>query len=275
MYSSVCSYGLGLSVGMIDGSLLPPGSTLFCDFDGPIADVSDRYYTTYTSALASTQAACAANGIALTIHALTKAQFWDMKQNRVPDTTIADCSGLSESETQNFLGRVGELVNQPRLLHQDCLQPGAEEALIALKQRGIRVVIVTLRQASQVHNFLHEYGLTSTVQQIYGAHNTDCAYPNRVEHKVVQLRAAIAEQHHLGLSTESSWMIGDTEADICAGQATGLPTIALTCGIRSATYLQGFNPTFLHHSLYSATEFLVTPRVQRQETTSILGAGSL
>ncbi|MEL6385159.1 MAG: HAD hydrolase-like protein [Cyanobacteria bacterium J06626_18] len=264
------------TVKMSDGSLMQQGATLFCDFDGPIADVSDRYYTTYTSALASTQADCAANGISLAIRRLTKSQFWRMKQNRVPDTAIADCSGLSATETRNFLGRVDELVNQPTLLHKDRLQTGAKTALAALNQRGIEVVIVTLRQASQVQNFLHEHGLLSMVQRIYGAQDTDCAYPNRVEHKVVQLRAAIAEQHRLGRSTETSWMIGDTEADICAGQAAGLPTIALTCGIRSADYLKGFNPTCLHRDLYSATKFLVTRQSSQSETPRFpVYAGSL
>ncbi|MGF1522563.1 MAG: HAD family hydrolase [Leptolyngbyaceae cyanobacterium] len=248
---------------------LLPGSTLFCDFDGPIADVSDRYYATYTSALASTQSDCAVNRTSRAIYRLTKAQFWRMKQNRVPDTAIADCSGLSKSETRNFLDRVSALVNQPALLHQDRLQRGAKSALTALNQQGIKVVIVTLRQASQVQDFLQEHGLTPMIQRIHGAQNTDCAYPNRVEHKVVQLREAIATQRCLGLSTATSWMIGDTEADICAGQAAGLPTIALTCGIRSATYLKGFNPTCLQQTLASATEFLLTRQPSRLQASRL------
>jgi phosphoglycolate phosphatase-like HAD superfamily hydrolase len=52
-------------------------------------------------------------------------------------------------------------------------------------------------------------------------------------------------------------MIGDTEADILAGQATGVPTIALTCGIRSRRYLQQFDPTLIHTDLLSAMHTLV------------------
>ena len=236
---------------------LQAGSTLFCDFDGPIADVSDRYYSTYGSALTATQAAYAKRGILLPIRWLTKAQFWHMKQNRVPDTTIADWSGLSGQEVQTFLAYVEDFVNQPTLLHQDQLQPGAKAALVGLQDRGVRVVIVTLRQAAQVLDFLHEYDLATTISQIYGAQDGSTAYPNRVQHKVAQLKDAIADQHRLGISTAASWMIGDTEADICAGQAAGLPTLALTCGIRSASYLKGFYPTRLYRDLYAATEFLM------------------
>ncbi|HEY9888592.1 MAG TPA: hypothetical protein V6D02_09350, partial [Candidatus Obscuribacterales bacterium] len=61
--------------------VLPPGSTLFCDFDGPIADVSERYYQTYALALSATHQAYAIQGRVLPIRRLTKAQFWYMKQN--------------------------------------------------------------------------------------------------------------------------------------------------------------------------------------------------
>ena len=235
---------------------LQTGSTLFCDFDGPIADVSDRYYSTYTLALAATQADYAAQNISLPVRRLTKAQFWRMKQNRTPDLVIADWSGLSGQEVNDFLWHVESLVNQTTLLHQDQLQPGAKAALTTLQKCGVRVVIVTLRQASQVLDFLYQHGLATTIGQIYGAQDTSTAYPNRVEHKIAQLRDAIADQHRLGFSTASSWMIGDTEADICAGQATGLPTLGLSCGIRSTAYLKGFHPTRLTRDLYAATQFL-------------------
>lgn len=246
-----------LEVDMFNPEPLQSGAVLFCDFDGPIADVSERYYNTYLSALLATQAAYTAGGIHLAVRRLTKAQFWHMKQNRVPDTTIADWSGLSGAETRYFLERVEELVNQPTLLHQDQLQAGAKAALIALHTLGVTVSIVTLRQSSQVWDFLHQYDLTRVIHQVYGAEDTAAAYPNRVEHKVVRLREAIADQHRLGRSTSASWMIGDTEADICAGQAAGLPTVALTCGIRSAGYLKGFQPTRIHRDLYATTEFLM------------------
>lgn len=243
---------------------LLPGNTLFCDFDGPIADVSDRYYRTYQLALEETKSAYAAKGISLPIRRLTKTQFWQMKQNRVPDTTIADWSGLSDLEVEEFLAQVQRLVNQSDLLDLDRLQPRAKTALMGLSDRGIRVVIVTLRKASQVLEFLHHHDLATTVSQIYGAQDTEAAYPNRVEHKTAQLKEAIAEQHRFGLSTTASWMIGDTEADVCAGHATGLPTLALTCGIRSDAYLKGFRPTYIARDLYSAVEYLLIGRSRKK-----------
>ena len=52
-------------------------------------------------------------------------------------------------------------------------------------------------------------------------------------------------------------MIGDTEADILAGQQAGIPTLALTCGIRSDRYLRTFNPTYIHQDLVTAVQQLL------------------
>ncbi len=245
---------------------LPPGSTLFCDFDGPIADVSDRYYHTYCLALKATQAEYARRQIDLPIRRLTKAQFWYMKQNRVPDTTIADWSGLSGQQVNDFLGYVPPLVNQPALLHQDQLQPGVRAALTGLRDRQVRIVIVTLRQAAQVLDFLHHYDLATMISQIYGAEHAETAYANRTEHKIAHLREAIIDQNRLGFDTSHSWMIGDTEADVCAGQAFSLPTLALTCGIRSSLYLKGFSPTSVFQDLSTAVKYLTQSETTPQVT---------
>jgi phosphoglycolate phosphatase-like HAD superfamily hydrolase len=52
-------------------------------------------------------------------------------------------------------------------------------------------------------------------------------------------------------------MIGDTEADLLAGQAISIPTIALTCGIRSHYYLNQFKPTRIHDDLLAAAHYLL------------------
>ncbi|NJN21431.1 MAG: HAD family hydrolase [Leptolyngbya sp. RL_3_1] len=236
---------------------MPSGSILFCDFDGPIADVSDRYYSTYRQALNHTFVAYQPEDGRLPIRTLTKAQFWQMKQTRVPDPVIADWSGLAGEQVDYFLDQVNQLVNQTQLLHQDCLQPGARDALLQFQCQGVRLVIVTLRHTGQVLQFLHDHDLATTVSQIYGATDATTAYPNRVEHKIASLRAAIADQHHLGFSTRAAWMIGDTEADICAGQAAGLATLGVTCGIRSRDHLAAHAPTVITGNLHRAAQLLL------------------
>jgi len=63
-------------------------------------------------------------------------------------------------------------------------------------------------------------------------------------------------------------MIGDTEADVLAGKAMSIPTIAVTCGIRSYNYLQKLQPTRIHTDLLSAVHHFVDfERIAKAERT--------
>ncbi|NET57739.1 MAG: HAD family hydrolase [Symploca sp. SIO2E6] len=234
--------------------------TVFCDFDGPIVDVSRRYYTTYQLALADTQAFYQTPDITLPIHPLSKEQFWQMKRDRVPDVEIASSSGLQEKHLKFFLGRVVEIVNQPALLYQDKLQLRSRWALALLHSRCVRLVLVTLRAQSQATQILRNYGMTRLFNGIYGTNDRHAAYRNYADLKRQLLQQAITEQSLLSQQSESAWMVGDTEADIVAAQALSLPSIALTCGIRSFAYLQQFEPTYIYSDLLTAAQQLLGVR---------------
>ena len=231
--------------------------TVFCDFDGPIVDVSKRYYSTYQLGLADTQEFYQRQGITLPIQRLQKQQFWQMKQDRVPDVEIAMRSGLRGEQIDFFLGRVIEIVNQPALLNLDRLQPGVSWALALLHSQRVRLVLVTLRCQEQATQILRNYGLTRLFSGIYGTNDCDAAYHNYAEGKTQLLAKALAEQSAIAGGSTSSWMIGDTEADLLAGQALSIPTIALTCGIRSGMYLKQFHPTHIHTDLLSAAHYIL------------------
>jgi phosphoglycolate phosphatase len=234
-------------------------STIFCDFDGPIVDVSERYYATYRLGLE--QIAAQGQGNPDAIRSLSKSQFWTFKQNRIPDRQIAHWSGLEGLEIDAFLAQVSRLVNHASLLNYDQLQPLAYEGLNILKQCGVRVVLVTLRPPDQVMQFLAKHQLDWAISDLYGMPRVDAAYTNQANHKIERLRIAIAAQQRQGYDLHNTWMIGDTEADIMAGQTLGLDTVAVTCGIRSSTYLQSFRPTYLLPDLWTAAQ-----RLQQQVT---------
>lgn len=234
--------------------------TVFCDFDGPIVDVSNRYYSTYQLAVTHTEAYYQAKGISLPIQILSKEQFWQMKQDRVADTEIAMRSGLQGRQIDTFLQRVVKIVNQPELLHKDKMQPGVNWALALLHSHGAKLVLVTLRCQSQAIQILRNYGLSRLFSGIYGTEDSHAAYQNYAEVKTQLLARAIAEQPRTAAELSNCyWMIGDTEADILAGQALSISTIALTCGIRSRLYLKQFQPTRIHCDLLSAAHYLLEP----------------
>ncbi|NES81884.1 MAG: HAD family hydrolase [Moorea sp. SIO2B7] len=226
--------------------------TVFCDFDGPIVDVSDRYYSTYKLGLAQTQAFYEAQGISLMLQPLSKEEFWQMKQERVSDITIAIRSGLQEEQIEYFLQHVRKIVNHPVLLKKDKMQPGVNWALRLLHSEGVRLVLVTLRCQNQVTRILSNYGLKRLFRGIYGTRDCHAAYQNNAELKTQLLKEAIAAH-----GQTSAYMVGDTEADILAAQALGIPAIALSCGIRSSLYLQQFQPLHLYTDLLSTAHNLL------------------
>ncbi|MGJ3249936.1 MAG: HAD family hydrolase [Elainellaceae cyanobacterium] len=225
--------------------------TVFCDFDGPIVDVSERYYSTYCSALDHVNSVLQSQHQGRSLHRLTKHQFWQMKCNRIPDSDIAAHSGLQGSQIDIFLEKVQAIVNQPSLLHQDQLQPGVRRALELLYMHHVKLILVSLRHQTQLNCLLEHHGLLHLFAGVYGSQDRKSAYQNCATHKTHLLETAIA--HH-GVSTAQGqcWMIGDTEADVLAGQAHEIPTFALTCGIRSKAYLSRFHPTRIHKDLLSA-----------------------
>jgi phosphoglycolate phosphatase len=239
--------------------------TVFCDFDGPIVDVSDRYYSTYYQALTDTARFYSELSAPRTTQidilqafsVLTKAQFWQMKQNRIPDRDIACQSGLSETQIDFFLNRVVEIVNRADLLAQDKIQPGVTWALGLLKSQGTKLILVTLRDRDEAIGILEQYGLRQLFAGIYGTSNSQAAYQNYSEIKTQLLKRAMREHQITAKNLDHSWMIGDTEADVLAGQATGIATIALTCGIRSHHQLMQLQPTRIEADLLCAAHRLV------------------
>ena len=243
----------------------PCRTTLFCDFDGPIVDVSDRYYATYRQALDQLRVDLSLCGSqqrqAIHFNGLTKAQFWYLKQHRIPDFEIAIRSGIPESQVDAFLEIVQTLVNQPSLLHHDCLQPGIRWALELMNSQGVRLVLVTLRRQAQVEEILKSYQLDHLFKAVWGTHDIDAAYVNSADCKIALLKKAWADACQRLGTPQIAWMVGDTEADILAGQAQNIGTVALTCGIRSRAYLSQYQPDHICADLVSVTHSVVSGAV--------------
>ncbi|WP_309732928.1 HAD family hydrolase [Chamaesiphon sp. OTE_75_metabat_556] len=230
-------------------------NTIFCDFDGPIVDVSDRYYSTYHLALLDTGRFYSDLSPQPQLNILTKAQFWQMKQNRIPDREIARQSGLGATHIDFFLERVVEIVNGVELLKQDKIQPGVTWALGLLRSQGCKLILVTLRDRHEAIEMLKQHQLFQLFTSIYGTDNTRDAYQNYAEVKTKLLEQAMRD--YQVTSADASWMIGDTEADILAGRAMGISTIGLTCGIRSEQQLRQLQPTLIKSDLLCAAHHLV------------------
>lgn len=236
-----------------DGSIALESSqlTILCDLDGPLIDVSRRYYKTYQLALSETQAHVQTQGETLSLTPMSLAQFWSMKQSKRPDIEIAYLSGLSGRYIDLFLQQVQTIVNQPILLQEDCLQPGVRASLEQFLNQGAQLAVVTLRCQSQVDQILQQHHLTRYFRLIRGTDDTQAAYKNYATCKQALIQNAIKA---MGLTNpQQIWMIGDTEADILAAQAVKIKTVALTCGMRNYAFLQSLQPTSIQSNLMAAT----------------------
>ena len=175
-----------------------------------------------------------------------------MKQNRVPDRDIASKSGLSDETIDFFIARVVKIVNRPELLQLDKLQPGVTLALNFLQNKGVKLILVTLRDRVEATSILEQHGLRRLFTGIYGTDDSRVAYQNYAEIKTELLDRAMRDHLPATANPQDSWMVGDTEADILAGRTMGIPTIALTCGIRSHRQLSELQPTSIEPDLLSA-----------------------
>lgn len=233
--------------------------TIFCDLDGPLIDVSQRYYTTYQLALAETQAYIQTQAETVSLTPLSLDQFWSMKQAKRPDIEIADLSGLSGHYIDFFMHQVQAMVNQPLLLQEDRLQPGVHKALEQLLKQGAQLAVVTLRCQAQVDQVLRQHHLTHYFRLIRGTDDTQAAYQNYAVCKQVLIQDTI---HAMGLTNyQPIWMIGDTEADVLAAQAMQINTVALTCGMRNYAFLNGLRPTSIQSSLATASKYILSSSV--------------
>ena len=104
---------------------------------------------------------------------------------------------------------------------------------------------------------LEQHGLRQLFTGIYGTADRKAAYQNYAEIKTQLLARAMREHQVTSLNLSRSWIVGDTEADVLAGRAMGISTIALTCGIRSNSQLAQLQPTLIKADLLCAVHHLV------------------
>ena len=222
---------------------------LITDFDGPIMDVSERYYCVYQYCLKQTKRP------ENKINQLSKAEFWQLKRARIPEREIGLISGLDEEQATKFARLRRTTVHTlPYLIH-DRLIPGAIETLARIQTLGIDLVIMTMRREKELVAAFEQYDLARFF-------NSDRRYclPNDyhkntdIQDKLVLMDKALTELP----SAADIWMVGDTEADIVAAKAYGIKVIGVLSGIRDRPQLEHYQPDFIVNNFCEAVELVIT-----------------
>ncbi|MBE7384503.1 MAG: HAD family hydrolase [Leptolyngbya sp. SIO1E4] len=222
---------------------------IFTDFDGPIMDVSERYYQVYQYCLSE------AKEPVQPVNTLSKEAFWQLKRAQVPERQIGHISGLHDDQARQFAMLRRETVHNLAYLGHDCLIPGAVEALEKIQALNYHLAVMTMRRVHALNLALAHHNL----ERFFPPEVRYCLPDDYVKtHDVVEktrlMEKALAE---LPEACET-WMIGDTEADIAAARAHDLPVVAVLSGIRDRDRLQTYDPDFIVDNLEAAVAAIVS-----------------
>lgn len=220
---------------------------LITDFDGPIVDVSERYYQVYQYCLATSSTP------GQTVQILTKSEFWSLKRSKVPEVDIGIKSGLDRAQARDFARLRRDTIHTMPYFQHDLIIPGARLALQKLQSAGVELVVMTMRRTRELDFALSTYQLDS----FFKPEHRYCLGKDYVKTQDIEDKTQLMQQAIQELPTEQTWMLGDTEADIIAAQSQNLSAIAVLSGIRDRPRLSAYNPNYIVTDLSAAVELIL------------------
>jgi phosphoglycolate phosphatase-like HAD superfamily hydrolase len=225
---------------------------LITDFDGPIMDVSERYYRVYQFCLQNIRYP------QQSVRELSRSEFWQLKRSRVPEKQIALKSGLDNNQAQEFAQLRRKTVHTDSYFQYDSLIPGAVDTLVKIQQAGIDLAVMTMRRVRELDYALQKYELGNFFPENrrYCLSN-DYVKTSDIEDKPLLMERALAELP----PACDTWMVGDTEADIAAAKKYGIKVIAVESGIRDRTQLEIYQPDVIVEDLTTAVKLILESRL--------------
>lgn len=208
--------------------------TIFFDLDGPILDVSERYFRVHRDIVEQ-----------LGGERIDKRKYWHLKRDRQSLSALLDWTEITKSE-ETYRAQWLHKIELMKYLQYDTVIHGSKEQLKSLRQRHT-LILVTLRQHRdhldiQLKRFLIRSLFTSVLS----------ASPTAADGWETKQRL-IAES---GFFTRDALVVGDTEVDIRAGRELGLMTVAVQNGIRNRERLAEEHPDFIIEDINALPQIL-------------------
>lgn len=219
---------------------------IITDFDGPIMDLSDRYYHVYQLCLDQLREP----GQSITV--LTKSAFWAYKRAKVSEQQVGIASGLTSAQAEKFEQIRNRTAHQLQYLSLDRVVPGAIAALEQIQSDGIELIVMTLRRTCELNIAFEQYDLARFFPP-------DCRYCLADDYRKqgdIKDKTQMMGQALSALKSEpNTWMIGDTETDIIAARTHGIKVIGVLSGIRNLDRLEQNRPDRIVPNLAAAVYF--------------------
>lgn len=218
---------------------------LFFDLDGPILDVSDRYYKAYADSLGC-----------FGYKALDKDDYWNLKRAKTPDYDILRLTSC-ERLLDKFIAKRKFLIEEKNMLKMDSVWADVRETYRRLF-KVIPAVLVTLRTYKNRTIWqLKNLGIHSWFKTIISNPAPVSAQERwKMKVKFIKEKGVLKNQ-----DCGNCIFIGDTETDILAGKNLGMKTIGVSFGIRDKKILSPLDPDLifdkpLEFSKYLKNEYL-------------------
>ncbi|MGC9504109.1 HAD family hydrolase [Baaleninema sp.] len=226
---------------------------LITDFDGPIVDVSDRYYCVYQDCLERLRPPDRP------VKRLSKSEFWRLKRSCVPERQIGAISGLDLDRARQFARLRSQTVHSSPYLHHDRLIPGAVDALERAQRAGLDLVLMTMRRQRELDEALYRCG----IDRFFPPHRRYCIGNNETKTLDTQDKPRLMQQALMELPpVREQWMVGDTEADAIAARTYDVKFIGVLSGIRDRRRLTPYRPDRIVKDLAEAVDLVVERSAQ-------------
>ena len=220
---------------------------IITDFDGPIMDLSDRYYHVYQLCLEQVRSPNQS------IRLLTKEEFWTYKRAQIPEQQVGVESGLTAAQSEVFKNLRDRTAHQLQYLSFDRVVPGSIETLAQIHASGVELIVMTLRRTCELNAAFQQYGL----DRFFPLNCRYCLADDYRKQGDIKDKTQLMAQALAELKSEpNTWMIGDTETDIIAAQTHGIRAIGVLSGIRNLDRLEQYQPDKIVDNLAAAVEFI-------------------
>ncbi len=198
----------------------------FFDLDGPILDVSEKYYRVYADLMAEKG-----------FDYLDKNKYWNRKREKVPEIDTLSLSQAQDYYSEYNVKRL-KRIEADEYMKYDELQPGALKALEVLGS-GYKLVLVTMRSSkTQLIKQLRSFGICEKFDEIL------CT-GQQSPHQRWRAKYQIILDHWPQVNFETSYFIGDTETDIFAAKELGCTSIAVLNGLSDSDHIHLTQPDFI------------------------------
>jgi phosphoglycolate phosphatase-like HAD superfamily hydrolase len=221
---------------------------IITDFDGPIMDLSDRYYHVYQLCLDKVKQPNQP------IEILSKDRFWAYKRAQVSEQQVGIESGLTATQAEEFKQLRDRHAHQIQYLELDRAVPGSIAALERIQASGSELLVMTLRRTCELMPAFERYNLG----QFFKPHHRYCLPDDYQKNGDVRAKTQLMDRSIAELKPDpNTWMVGDTEADIIAAQTHNIKVIGVLSGIRDRDRLEQYQPDKIVANLTEAVDFIL------------------